>query len=195
VIYNEKEKVYLRSKNGLRWVEKLYEAENFATLEAAEKSIKNSYGAWLKNQNASVTIEAYEDSELTYGIETYEQAEEIFNKIYDAGNVLGAELPKIKELLKVYEVTCSQLDGAQQDLLHRIEFGNITGLAGLRLIKKLKDIRIKRRKVKDAHFYLTMISETTDKYASCLEKYNNQMRARTYIPRIMPELFNEKGEN
>lgn len=55
------------------------------------------------------------------------------------------------------EKEISQLDLAQQDILHYLEFEKCSAATSAKLMKKLKLLRIERRKVKNEHDELNKI--------------------------------------
>ena len=91
----------------------------------------------------------------------------------------------------------SELDCKQQDILHYIEYNKINMLTCYNIVKKIKDIRVERRKVKHDielmdkwHSLKSRLSsnENTRKFILTeLHKKENQLEALTYKNRQYSE--------
>ena len=88
----------------------------------------------------------------------------------------------------------SRLDLETQDVLHFIENENFNASQGFNLAKQLKEIRIKRRAVKQNLELLQVLLSNIDKpkLASVNKKLQNktqQYEGCTYSPKIIKSLF------
>ena len=81
----------------------------------------------------------------------------------------------------------SEYDLSEQDILHYIEFEKYDAVAGSRILKKLKEIRIERRKIKDEFESLqSVMSKLTN---SGLLKHKRPNKKYTYRTVTLESLF------
>ena len=108
-------------------------------------------------------------------------AETALHSFYEACNNL--------EQLQIFFTTQqSIMDRKQEDVLHKIEFGSVLGVNGVKYSKMLKDIRIKRRIAKDSIKILENIKAAYSK-AQSYENQKESLESRIYSPRELTELF------
>lgn len=83
----------------------------------------------------------------------------------------------------------SNVDKEISDILHYIEFNKFNAADGYKLARSLKELRLKRRDIKDQIDFIHFINETgiIDKLNKRLGKLEN----RVYAPRVNDELFNK----
>lgn len=74
--------------------------------------------------------------------------------------------------------TQSKYDLAEQDILHFIEFEKCDAVTGSKLLKKLKEVRILRREIKNECEELQSILDKIDK--SGLKNYTRPHKTYTY---------------
>lgn len=112
--------------------------------------------------------------------------------------LLISNLDKVKcdyvRILDKYSKKFSDADKKQQDILHYIEFKNMSSVAGFRLIKELKEVRKERRDAEDIvdllnklrqGFHLSAEIKGTAKMI--LDNKISNMKTRKYKERIYTE--------
>lgn len=87
-----------------------------------------------------------------------------------------------------YASEVSREDQIQQDLLHKIEFGDFSEMQGYAYLRLLRECRLKRRKAKNNLFAIQRIQSHV-KDVSLLQKELEGMDNRKYQPRILKQLF------
>jgi len=164
-------------------------AYGWRTREAAQKCVDQ-----LANKTYFKYVEILDEEdpsdESCMPTMTEEEADILYSKLVDGANALT----KLDEIIFIYEAAISKYDSMTSDLLHRIELGNIGGVIGVRLVRQLKDTRIKRRKAKDKVEYCLDLRQgiSPEDVSKALDKYNKVMANRTYRPRELPEIFDNK---
>ena len=117
-------------------------------------------------------------------LEQLQIAEMALHSFYEAcGN--------LEQLQTFFTTQRSIMDRKQEDVLHKIEFGSVLGVNGVRYSKMLKDIRIKRRIAKD---FLKILESVKAAYSEA-QSYENQkdkLESRIYSPRELSELFSRQ---
>lgn len=171
--------------SGRRWTEDKTKA-TYANSETGIKNIISDYKKIFDSIQANIQIEELRTEETLQmtEVEALEQlqiAETALHSFYEACNNL--------ERLQIFFTTQqSIMDRKQEDVLHKIEFGSVLGVNGVRYSKMLKDIRIKRRIAKDSIRILENIKAAYSK----AQNYENQkegLESRIYSPRELTELF------
>lgn len=82
------------------------------------------------------------DSKL---IENMNLEEDVSVLVSNLKNIEG----EYKKILNKYSEDFSEQDKKQQDILHYLEFNNLNSVAAYRLMKELKEVRLKRRTAED----------------------------------------------
>ncbi len=129
-------------------------------------------------QNVEQEIRLYSEiGEFEDVIKLLTECEQFVNNIVSNKEYLNAKLTTIEK--------------EQTDLEHAIEFYNLNACEGFKLYKKLKEVRLERRKIKDS---LTVISILEDSFSSSFFEYPPSKRVegiknRKYKPRALKELF------
>jgi len=115
---------------------------------------------------------------------------------YKALRPVAEHLKTLDDLIGYYNEKIKEYDDATLDMLHRIELGNIGGIVGFRLLKQLKELRIKRRECKDNFKYCTIlrIYTTPKELTEAVDKYEAKLKTRVYTPRVLKDLFDKKGD-
>ena len=158
----------------------------YANSETGIKNIISNHKKIFDSIQANIQIEELrmEETLQMTEAETLEQlqiAETALHSFYEACNNL--------EQLQIFFTTQqSIMDRKQEDVLHKIEFGSVLGVNGVKYSKMLKDIRIKRRIAKDS----IKILESVKAAYSRAQSYENQkesLESRIYSPRELTELF------
>lgn len=126
------------------------------------------------------------DSKL---IENMNLEEDVSVLVSNLKNIEG----EYKKILNKYSEDFSEQDKKQQDILHYLEFNNLNSVAAYRLMKELKEVRLKRRTAEDTVNLLNNIalqlkfnskSMDTDKI---LKDRKKQLDNRRYKMRIYTE--------
>lgn len=171
--------------SGRQWTKDKTKA-TYANSETGIKNIISDYKKIFDSIQANIQIEELRTEETLQmtEVEALEQlqiAETALHSFYEACNNL--------EQLQIFFTTQqSIMDRKQEDVLHKIEFGSVLGVNGVRYSKMLKDIRIKRRIAKDSIRILENIKAAYSK----AQNYENQkegLESRIYSPRELTELF------
>lgn len=131
---------------------------------------------------------------------------EIDNKIYNEGRLIFDRIDRVIEYYKYTLEEEERLDKATQDVLHYIELSeNLNAPEGYKAYKLLRDIRRKRRKIKDDHrvikpLYIaltqTKIHERRSLTLGNMEKACRYTDGdRHYNTRVMTDIFGHTIEN
>ena len=96
--------------------------------------------------------------------------------------------PAIKDFLS-QELAKTDLETI--DIEHKIELTNFNANEGYMLAKEMKDVRVRRRKIKDTITLLETMSKQFDlnKLGTAVEKAEAKLDTRTYTPRVREDLF------
>jgi hypothetical protein len=97
----------------------------------------------------------------------------------------------------------NQLNDATQDLLHEIELSNFNSVEGYKLSKRLKDIRNRRRVVKNNLEILQLFKDFSDKNKStpiilfklvtAMKTLREEQSERIYHPRVLKDIKLAEG--
>jgi hypothetical protein len=174
-------------------------ASKFSNKSYAEKEIKvrlDKGDASFKEANIcsynngdlnSIQESKPEKKEIDFtNIET--SADELFNAVnIFSQNMKNIDVASLKDF---YTAKLSEYDKAQQDILHKIENEEMVGMRAISLMRQLKEIRKKRREVKDRFAFANILEQTNaTAVANAIGKYNDNLETRTYHPRVLKELF------
>ena len=171
--------------SGRQWTKDKTKA-TYANSETGIKNIISDYKKIFDSIQANIQIEELRTEETLQmteaeALEQLQIAETALHSFYEAcGN--------LEQLQIFFTMQQSIMDRKQEDVLHKIEFGSVLGVNGVRYSKMLKDIRIKRRIAKDSIRILENIKAAYSK----AQNYENQkegLESRIYSPRELTELF------
>jgi hypothetical protein len=134
------------------------------------------------------------DSKL---IENMNLEEDVSVLVSNLKNIEG----EYKKILNKYSEDFSEQDKKQQDILHYLEFNNLNSVAAYRLMKELKEVRLKRRTAEDTVNLLNNIalqlkfnskSMDTDKILKDRKKQldNRKYKMRCYTERQLKNIAN-----
>lgn len=84
----------------------------------------------------------------------------------------------------------SSLDLQEQDILHYIEMRKCDAVTSARLMKKLKEIRIKRRSVKEEHCAIASINSTSKKSNYCNKQKKYKFKTEIIFD-LLEDIINE----
>ena len=174
--------------SGRQWIEDKTKA-TYANSETGIKNIISDYKKIFDSIQANIQIEELRTEETLQmteaeALEQLQIAEMALHSFYEAcGN--------LEQLQTFFTTQQSIMDRKQEDVLHKIEFGSVLGVNGVRYSKMLKDIRIKRRIAKD---FLKILESVKAAYSEA-QSYENQkdkLESRIYSPRELSELFSRQ---
>ena len=146
VIYNTNTHLYF-ILTGRQWTADKTKA-TYANSETGIKNIISNQKKIFDSIQANIQIEELRTEETLQmteaeALEQLQIAETALHSFYEAcGN--------LEQLQTFFATQQSIMDRKQEDVLHKIEFGSVLGVNGVRYSKMLKDIRIKRRIAKDS---------------------------------------------
>lgn len=169
--------------------EDLEEVEVEVEAEAEVKSPKTS----LKVPTTSVIKELHK----TYNISIQKDIEKFCTEI---PNDLSGLTNFFSKMVQYEEILASALETVNKektDIEHAIEFNTFNAYQGYVLAKQMQDIRIRRRKIKDAIIIVGKIRKLTinDIAAGQLTFMLKALDERKYEPRVLKDIDFEKGKN
>jgi hypothetical protein len=190
VIYFPSSKTYYAqdSKGALVFAASIKSAAKFSNANYAEreKEIRLNKG---ESSFEEAQIIPY-DSSLPQTEEEVADIEAKFDNLLDTVNAFSKSIKNLKSLKVYYTMKLSEYDKMQEDILHKIEFEEMVGLRAICLMKQLKEVREKRREIKDKFTLITTLEKAgAINVAKLVDKYNNNLETRTYSPRVLKELF------
>ena len=158
----------------------------YANSETGIKNIISDHKKIFDSIQANIQIEELRMEETLQmteaeALEQLQIAETALHSFYEACN-------NLEQLQTFFTTQQSIMDRKQEDVLHKIEFGSVLGVNGVRYSKMLKDIRIKRRIAKDSIKILENIKAAYSK-AQSYENQKEGLESRIYSPRELTELF------
>lgn len=179
---------YIAMTPSRHWVTSLEKATGFTAQEKAHNYMNN----------AKAFFESFETEIVEVGDDlgpfvplSLDEAEVTFQKLRDAATLLADSVDNIGGLLATLYEELKKCDGMQQDLLHKIEFDDVRGLDGLHLVKQLKEVRIKRREIKDrVSFCEKLTGNGAVNLGTKVKQFDDFGKERAYTPRVLTELFN-----
>lgn len=92
----------------------------------------------------------------------------------------------LEELPKKVKLELTRLEQEQCDLLHMIELGKFNACEGYKLAKRLQDIRVERREIKN-------IKENIEKSRSTIDKYKTIRKSLVDTRRAVSETTQTQG--
>lgn len=176
---------------GRQWTEDKTKA-TYANSETGIKNIISDHKKIFDSIQANIQIEELRTEETLQmteaeALEQLQIAEMALHSFYEA----CGDLDKLKNFFTTQQ---SIMDRKQEDVLHKIEFGSVLGVNGVKYSKMLKDIRIKRRIAKDSLKILESVKAAYSK-AQSYENQKESLESRIYSPRELTELFSRQVEN
>ena len=119
-----------------------------------------------------------------------------FNDMLKQVNTFMTDLPRRIQQVKMEINYCQE---ELQDLQHYIEFTNLSASQGYKIAKEIKEVHLKRRKLKDELEYLEMIDKRMknvlrhhdgiNQVADGINRTTEKISTRTYTPRVRKDLF------
>lgn len=190
VIYNTNTHLYF-ILTGRQWTADKTKA-TYANSETGIKNIISDHKKIFDSIQANIQIEELRMEETLQmteaeALEQLQIAETALHSFYEACN-------NLEQLQTFFTTQQSIMDRKQEDVLHKIEFGSVLGVNGVRYSKMLKDIRIKRRIAKDSLKILESVKAAYSK-AQSYENQKESLESRIYSPRELTELFSRQVAN
>lgn len=178
------------------WVNTIEAATLFKTEKGAKDASK--YQPSCKG-NSSLEIKPIAENDTqkvkpsTIAISA-EEAQAAFDNFTNIIGELKEGMQYIDSLISHYNQELSRCDLMEQDILHKIEFDNISGLMAVKLVKKLKEIRIARRECKDKiDFFHSIKIGGANSLIKSVTSYNTRLENRSYSVRYLTDIFNGKA--
>lgn len=164
----------------------------YANSETGIKNIISDHKKIFDSIQANIQIEELRMEETLQmteaeALEQLQIAETALHSFYEACN-------NLEQLQTFFTTQQSIMDRKQEDVLHKIEFGSVLGVNGVKYSKMLKDIRIKRRIAKDSIKILENIKAAYSK-AQSYENQKESLESRIYSPQELTELFSRQVAN
>ena len=190
VIYNTNTHLYF-ILTGRQWTADKTKV-TYANSETGIKNIISDHKKIFDSIQANIQIEELRMEETLQmteaeALEQLQIAETALHSFYEACN-------NLEQLQTFFTTQQSIMDRKQEDVLHKIEFGSVLGVNGVRYSKMLKDIRIKRRIAKDSLKILESVKAAYSK-AQSYENQKESLESRIYSPRELTELFSRQVAN
>lgn len=176
---------------GRKWTEDKTKA-TYANSETGIKNIISDCKKIFDSIQANIQIEELRTEETLQmteaeALEQLQIAEMALHSFYEACS-------NLEPLQTFFTTQQSIMDRKQEDVLHKIEFGSVLGVNGVKYSKMLKDIRIKRRIAKDSLKILESVKAAYSK-AQSYENQKDKLESRIYSPRELSELFSRQVAN
>lgn len=189
--------IYLgMNKNNYIPVKNKEDAKRFSTKSNAQNMLQSSVPKILKrtyNWNLEEIKEPGDSTTKVNAQHTYVDVNDLKATINDLSSKLST-LQGNKDWLLEEE---SNLDKQISDILHFLEFNTFSACEGYKLCKALKELRLKRREVKNELEIISIINNhncihiangNTNKAISGIEN-------KQYAPRVLTELFEQRNIN
>lgn len=183
--------LYIGSKGGAC---KQNEAKIFATKKAADNFFKSSISKPLRNLNFKVEETELEPPGSNINAQYFDVD---VNALQTDINNLSAKLNVLKGNKAWLLDMESEVDKEICDIMHFIEFNNFSASDGYKLCKALKDLRLRRRKIKNELELINIINtQSLNNVASGqTNKAIDSLDNKKYAPRVLQELFEYKDIN
>lgn len=183
--------LYIGDKGGAC---KQNEAKIFTTKKAADNFFKSSLSKPLRNLNFKVEEIELEPSSANINTQYFEVD---VNALQTDINNLSTKLNVLKGNKNWLLDMESEVDKEISDIMHFIEFYNFSASDGYKLCKALKDLRLRRRKIKNELELINIINmHSLNNVASGqTNKAIDNLDNKKYAPRVLQELFDHKNVN
>lgn len=199
VIFNKQNNQYIR--HPYKWVNRLSAATKFKTEENAKKFLACPPRALVLPSPDDIEILSADNLTSTFNTNytfTEETAQQEFEELKQFLSSTLSSFDKLASLPRYYGAEVSKCDQETLDVLHKIEFCNVSASDGYKLYKQLQEIRIRRRNAKD-HLEIASLVLSTGLLASMktldseIKAVETNMADRKYKPRVLVGLFDDSG--
>lgn len=183
--------LYIGNKGGAC---KQNEAKIFTTKKAADNFFKSSISKPLRNLNFKVEETELEPPSSNINAQYFDVD---VNALQTDINNLSAKLNVLKGNKDWLLDMESEVDKEISDIMHFIEFYNFSASDGYKLCKALKDLRLRRRKIKNELELINIVNtQSLSNVASGqTNKAIDNLNDKKYTPRVLQELFDHKNIN
>ena len=197
VIFNKQNNQYIR--HPYKWVNRLSAATKFKTEENAKKFLACPPRALVLPSPDDIEILSADNLTSTFNTNytfTEETAQQEFEELKQFLSATLSSFDKLASLPRYYGAEVSKCDQETLDVLHKIEFCNVSASDGYKLYKQLQEIRIRRRNAKD-HLEIASLVLSTGLLASMktldseIKAVETNMADRKYKPRVLVGLFDD----
>lgn len=167
-------------------------ARIFTDKKTADNFFKSSISKVLKNLNFQVE-ETNLDLPSAYINTQYCEID--INELQSDINDLSSKLKLLKGNKEWLLDMQSEVDKEISDIMHFIEFYNFSASDGYKLCKALKDLRLRRRKIKNELELINIVNtQSLNNVASGqTNKAINGLDDKKYAPRVLQELFDNRN--
>lgn len=205
VIFNKEKNNYV--KCGGSWAASLQKASKFATLEKAENYMRNNFSHEFKAASAdeveiidisSLINSVYKDKVIPVSSYLDEQSAAVeLEKLHNFLSFAYDSAQAFASLPLFYEKMVEKCDLETIDILHKIELVNANVVDGWKLYKQLQEVRRRRREAKDALEFCSLLLtsgliQSLKAAKTGMAELECEMEKRTYNPRVLKGLFDDK---
>lgn len=180
VIFNKQTNKYI--KHPSTWVGRLSKATKFKTEENASNFLSCPPRALALPPIEAIAILSTDNLTDIYNTSysfTEETAQQEFEELKSFLSATLSSFDKLASLPRYYGAEVSKCDQETLDVLHKIEFCNVSASDGYKLYKQLQEIRIRRRNAKD---HLEIASLVIIDRAAGKHENPGQQRSRRWKP-------------
>lgn len=187
--------IYLgMSNNNYIPVKDIEDAKRFTSEKNAKSILQSCVPKILRKNYTWKVLEVVEEESSDFKVNAQYTYVDV-NDLKESINSLSGKLSTLqgnKEWLLKEE---SNLDKQISDILHFIEFEKFSASEGFKLCKALKELRLKRRAVKNELEIINIINcHTCNNIAKGnTNKAINSIENKQYTPRVLTELFNQRS--
>lgn len=187
------------------------EAKVFDTKDLADKYFKSSVSKVLKNIGFKVEKDEYKsdnnvDSDVSNSNALIDNSNDKINNGYspvditslqNTINSLSNQLTTLKGNKAWLIDMESEVDKEISDIMHFIEFNNFSASEGYKLCKAIKDLRLRRRRIKNELELINIVNMHTLNNVALghTNKAITGLDKKQYTPRVLQELFDHKDIN
>lgn len=194
------DRTYLKldKRCGVSFVSDCEKSTMFDTRSKAENYIANNMPGMTGLTSGDVVILEYFNGEQKSVVECpdldVDTAAACLERLMQAISDMGDMVILLRQVNKYYALEQQRIDLAQEDLLHKIEFTKAGAVEGYKLYKRLHELRIHRREIKDVMDRLKLIADSNllgrmEKLTQSIAGLDHQCEARVYRPRVLTDLF------
>ncbi len=121
-------------------------------------------------------------------------AQELVSSLPQMVEELTHSADVVQVMERFYAAQQKKADLESIDLLHKIEFTELDVISGFLLCRQLQEVRLRRRRAKDSLELLSLfhesgLFESLGKLQAMIGAYRERIGTRSYLPRVLDELF------
>lgn len=200
VIFNPENGLYYRHLFGMpySWVEEPEHALKFARLQRAKNYLQNNFRHLVRNvspENMSI-IDLNKPLPVPVCVASEAHAQAMIEALPQRIEELGQAADMVPVLTNYFAARQKTADLETIDLLHKIEFTELDVVSGFLIYRQLQEVRLRRRRAKDSLELLSLFQESgilegLGKLRDTIREYQKRIDNRSYLPRVLDELFDE----